>query len=104
MLLEPRQTPHDTKFIGTTAPGQSCYKPQYLHIVNMVLCHAGFNLIDRLNMNRCTEDTYLEVKWHKEKWDIDKFVEDKPAYQSSVKTLNAALEVLELKFDEDEER
>ena len=69
----------------------------------MVMCHSGSKVIERLNLNRCTEDTFLEVKFAKERWEVDKYVEDKPAYQSSVRTLNTVLRVLELKFDEDED-
>ena len=103
MFVEPRQTPHDTQFIGIGIAGQSCYKPQYLHIANSFICHAGNDLINRINLNRCTEDTYLQVKQWKEDWKIEAYVEDKPAYKYSVMTINSILQVLELKFDEDEE-
>ena len=67
------------------------------------MCHSGPKAIERFNLNRCTEDTYLEVKFAKERWEVDKYVEDKPAYQGSVRALNTILQVLELKFDEDED-
>ena len=67
------------------------------------MCHSGNNLIDRLNLSRCTEDTYLEVKERKEDWKVEEYVKDKVAFQLSVKTMNLILEILELKFDEDED-
>ena len=103
MFVEPGQTPHDTHFIGISVPGQSCYKPQYLYLANQFMCHAGTDLIDKLNLSRCTEDTYLEVKQRREDWQIEDFVKDKLAFQASVTTMNLILKILELKFDDDED-
>ena len=60
-------------------------------------------MIDKLNLGRCTEDTYLEVKMRLEDWQIEEYVKAKPQWQNSVKTINILLKILELKFDEDED-
>ena len=45
----------------------------------------------------------MEVKYLKELWKVNEYVENKPAYQRSAQTIESLLKILELKFDEDEE-
>ena len=68
MVIEPQQSPYYTNFVGVKVEGTSCYKPEYLHKVNVLMSEASDKLISKINLNRCTEDTYLEVKELRTEW------------------------------------
>ena len=68
MLIEPKQSPYHNNYIGIRVEGTSCYKPQYLDRISGALSTAGKELVSSINLNRCTEDTYLEVTELKDDW------------------------------------
>ena len=68
MLIEPKQSPYHNNYIGIRVEGTSCYKPQYLDRISVALSTAGKELVNSINLNRCTEDTYLEVTELKDDW------------------------------------
>ena len=77
-------------------------------MLNESFCRAanksknGF--IDTLNFTRISEDTYLEIKMLWDELEIAKYGDNKiRAYSTNPETIQKALQVLELRFDLDED-
>ena len=63
--------------------------------------NRGLPIFDKLNLARCTEDTYLEVKELSQSWGIAKY-EKTPGISNNVNVVLYLLKVLELKYHYDE--
>ena len=64
---------------------------------------TGKELVQKINLNRCTEDTYLEVKELRDEWLKSEEPKEKEELNTkSVEMLDLLLKVLELKFDDSE--
>ena len=65
--------------------------------------------MQKINLNRCTEDTYLEVKELRDEWlksedskEVQESEESGQLVRSNVAMLDLLLKALELKFDDSE--
>lgn len=76
---------------------------------------TGKELVQKINLNRCTEDTYLEVKELRDEWlksenskeeekskEVQESEESGQLVRSNVAMLDLLLKALELKFDDSE--
>ena len=81
--------------MGIKVEGTSCYRPEYLHMVNRKISDAAnnSNLKSMINFNRHSEETYLEIKELRKEW----IKTDE--YSKNVALLDALIIILELKYD-----
>ena len=50
----------------------------------MVMNYDGKSFFDKINLSRCTEDIYLEVKELSENWKIEEYAKTKPGINNNV--------------------
>lgn len=89
--------------------GQGCIKPSNLYLFNSAFCRAANayegTFLDTVNMSRVSEDVFLEVRMLQEKLRIQQFGEGKMrGLRFNPQTIETILNVLELKYDLDEEK
>ena len=108
-LAEPKLVPNSSpESLLIFEHEQACIKPNFLYMFNESFgraankCKTGF--IDTLNYTRISEDNYLEVKMLWDELEIGKFGDSKiRAFSTNPETIERVIQVLELKYDEDEE-
>ena len=61
----------------------------------MVMNYDGKSFFDKINLSRCTEDIYLEVKELSENWKIEEYAKTKPGINNNVNVVKFILKVLE---------
>lgn len=102
--IRPQSSPESLEFFVTD---QGCIKANYLYIFNNALTRASNTIdsfLDAVNFNCISEDTYLEVKMLKEELGIDAWAQtQKNSHSFTTATIDKILDVLSLKYDEDEE-
>ena len=68
MIIEPQMSPYYNNYIDIHQEGTSCYKEKFIDKIRQSLSTTGKELVHKINLNRCTEDTYLEVKELRDEW------------------------------------